>query len=31
LAAKLVELQIVETIGKDAVRATLKKTSSSRG
>jgi transposase len=31
LAAKLVELQIVETIGKDAVRATLKKTSLSLG
>jgi transposase len=31
LAAKLVELQIVETIGKDAVRAALKKTRSSRG
>lgn len=31
LAAKLVELQIVESISKDAVRSTLKKTSLSRG
>lgn len=31
LASRLVELEIVESIGKDAVHQTLKKTNSSRG
>jgi hypothetical protein len=31
LAKKLVELEVVEAIGRETVRATLKKTSSSRG
>jgi hypothetical protein len=31
LADKLVELKVVDTIGKECVRRTLKKTTSSRG